>query len=64
MQNKLISFVENVLNTPLYKEIEMSRPCSDLVDLLRKKRGEIRKYQLLIFTTANISSTIKNIGVS
>lgn len=59
LQNKLISFVENVLNTPLYKEIEMSRPCSDLVDLLRKKRGEIRKYQLLIFTTANISSTIK-----
>jgi hypothetical protein len=29
-----------------------------LVDLLREKRGEIRKYQLLIFTTANISATI------
>lgn len=37
----------------------MSRSCSDLVDLLREKRSEIRKYQLLIFTTADISSTIK-----
>lgn len=59
LQNKLIYFVEDVLNTPLHKEVEMSRPCSDLVDLLREKRSEIRKYQLLIFTTANISSTIK-----
>ena len=59
LQNRLIYFVENALNTQLHKEVEMSRPCSDLVDLLREKRSEIRKYQLLIFTTANISSTIK-----
>ena len=59
MQNKLIFFVDDVLNTPLHKEVEMSRPCSDLVDLLREKRKEIHKYQLLVFTTANISATIK-----
>ena len=59
LQNKLIYFVENALNTQLHKELEMSRPCSDLVDLLREKRREIRKYQLLVFTTADISTTIK-----
>jgi len=59
LQNRLLYFVENALNTQLHKEMEMSRPCSDLVDLLREKRREIRKYQLLVFTTANISTTIK-----
>jgi len=59
LQNRLIYFVENALNTKLHREIEMSRPCSDLMDLLREKRQEIRKYQLLVFTTAHISTTIK-----
>lgn len=59
LQNKLIYFVENALNAQLYKNVEMSRTCSDLVDLLREKRNIVRKYQLLIFTTANISTTIK-----
>jgi hypothetical protein len=59
LQNRLVYFIENALNTQLHKEVEMSRPCSDLVDLIREKRSEIRKYQLLIFTTANISATIK-----
>jgi len=59
LQNRLIYFVDNTLNTQLHRNVEMSRSCSDLVDLLREKRSEIRKYQLLIFTTADISSTIK-----
>lgn len=59
LQNRLIYFIDDALNTQLYRNIEMSRSCSDLVDLLREKRKEIRKYQLLIFTTANISTTIK-----
>ncbi len=59
LQNRLIYFIDNALNTQLHRNVEMSRPCSDLVDLLREKRKEIRKYQLLILTTANISSTIK-----
>lgn len=59
LQNRLIYFVDNALNTQLHRNVEMSRSCSDLVDLLREKRNEIRKYQLLIFTTADISSTIK-----
>ena len=59
LQNRLVYFIDNALNTQLHKSVEMSRPCADLVDLLREKRKEIRKYQLLIFTTASISSTIK-----
>jgi hypothetical protein len=59
LQDKLIYFVDDILSSSLYRTMEMSRPCSDLADILREKRKEIRKYQLLIFTTANISATIK-----
>lgn len=59
LKNRLIYFIDDALNTQLHRNVEMSRPCSDLVDLLREKRKEVRKYQLLIFTTASISATIK-----
>ena len=58
LRERLSTFVDHALNSTLHREVEMSRPCSDLVDLLREKRREIRKYQLLIFTTASISATI------
>jgi hypothetical protein len=58
LQDRLVYFVDDAQNTPLHREIEMSRSCSDLIDLLREKRNEIRKYQLLIFTTANVSARI------
>jgi hypothetical protein len=58
LQERLSAFVDHALNSTLHREVEMSRPCSDLVDLLREKRIEVRKYQLLIFTTAAISTTI------
>lgn len=59
LKNRLIYFIDDALNTQLHRNVEMSRTCSDLVDLLREKRKEVRKYQLLIFTTASISATIK-----
>lgn len=55
---RLIYFIYQSLNTNLYYEVEMSRSVSDLIDFLREKRNEIRKYQLLIFTTANVGVTI------
>lgn len=58
LQDRLTYFIGDAQNTQLHRAVEMSRPCSDLVDLLREKRTEIRKYQLLIFTTASISSSI------
>lgn len=55
---RLALFVEQALNSNLYREIEMSTPCADLVDLLRLHRDRIRKYRLLIFTDAEMSGAI------
>lgn len=58
---RLVVFVNEALNTKLYREIEMSTPCADLVDLLRLQKDHIRKYRFLIFTDAEMSSSIKNL---
>ena len=60
---ELIIFLKAALTTNLYKEIEMSTPCADLVDFLRLNEKNIRKYRLLIFTDADMSSTIKTIEI-
>lgn len=56
-------FVDIATNTDLYKEIEISIPCSDLVDILRTTKDKIRKYRLFIFTDADMSSAIKMIDI-
>lgn len=56
-------FIDIATNTDLYKEIEISTPCSDLVDMLRSTRDKIRKYRLFIFTDADMSSAIKTIDI-
>ena len=58
---RLSVFIDQALNTKLYKEIEMSTPCADLVDLLRREKERIRKYRLIIFTDADVSDTLKNL---
>lgn len=58
---RLCVFVDQALNTRLYKEIEISTPCADLVDLLRREKERIRKYRLIIFTDADVSDTLKNL---
>lgn len=58
LKDRLVYFLDDVQNSSLHRDVEMSRPCYDLVDLLREKRDKIRKYQLLVFTTASISTTI------
>lgn len=60
---QLLMFLEVALRTDLYREIEISTPCADLVDLLRSKESKTRKYRLLIFTDADMSSTIKTIDI-
>ena len=60
---ELIYFLQAALTSDLYKEIEMSTPCADLVDFLRLNEKSIRKYRLLIFTDADMSSSIKNINI-
>ncbi len=58
---RLAVFVDQALNTRLYKEIEMSTPCADLIDLLRLEKERIRKYRLIIFTDADVSNTLKTL---
>lgn len=59
----LTLFIKAALTSDLYKEIEMSTPCADLVDFLRFNEKKIRKYRLLIFTDADMSSSIKSIDI-
>lgn len=56
-------FLKTALTTNLYKEIEMSTPCADLVDFLRMYAKKIRKYRFLIFTDADLSSAVKSIDI-
>lgn len=60
--SRLALFVNQALNSNLYKEIEMSTPCADLIDLLRLHRNRIRKYRFLIFTDAEMSGSIVNLN--
>ena len=54
-------FVDQALNTRLYKEIEISTPCADLVDLLRENKDRIRKYRFFVFTDADVSESLKTL---
>lgn len=63
MFKQLRYFIDIATNTDLYKEIEISTPCSDLVDMLRTTRDKVRKYRLFIFTDADMSSAIKTIDI-
>ena len=58
---QLAFFLKAAFQTNLYKEIEMSTPCSDLIDFLRVNEKAIRKYRFFIFTDADMSSALKNI---
>jgi len=58
---RLAYFVDQSLNSRLYEEIEISTPCSDLIDMLRANRNKIRKYRFFIFTDAELSGTVKTI---
>lgn len=60
---RLAIFVDQALNSRLYKEIEMSTPCADLVDLLRFEKEKIRKYRLLLFTDADVSESLRNLEI-
>jgi hypothetical protein len=60
---ELMMFLKSALTTDLYKEIEMSTPCADLVDFLRLNEKNIRKYRFLVFTDAEMSSNIKSVEI-
>lgn len=57
--SKLSYFVDQAFNSSLYKEIEISTPCSDLIDILRTNKERIRKYRFMVFTDADLSDSVK-----
>lgn len=57
-------FLYTALRTNLYREIEISTPCADLVDLLRANEKNIRKYRMLIYTDADMSSAIRTVDIN
>ncbi|KZL93938.1 AIPR family protein [Clostridium magnum] len=56
--DRLLHFVDEAYGNKLYKEIEISTPCADLVELLRTNRSRIRKYRLLLITDGYMSDRI------
>lgn len=60
---RLSVFLDQALNGLLHEEIEDSTPCSDLVDLIRERKGWTRKYKFLLFTDSIKSSSIKDLAI-
>lgn len=65
--DRLIYFVDEVYDNKYLKDIDISTPPADLIDLMRTGKDRIRKYRLLLITDGFISGRInsipaKNIG--
>ncbi|HAB3742038.1 TPA_asm: AIPR protein, partial [Salmonella enterica subsp. enterica serovar Derby] len=58
IQKRLVNFTYEARNNSLHQRIEMSRPCWDLVDLMKEKELELRKYSFHIFTSSIIPSDV------
>ncbi|GAA0719821.1 AIPR family protein [Clostridium malenominatum] len=56
--DRLLYFIDEAYGDRLYKEIEISTPCADLVELLRSNKSRIRKYRLLLITDGYMSDRI------
>lgn len=61
LHKHLLNFVHEAKDPSLHHRIEVSRPCWDLVDLIREKQLEIRKYSFMIFSTSIINFNAKKI---
>lgn len=61
--SQLKVFLYTAFHTNLYKEIEISTPCSDLVSFLRDNEKNIRRYRMLIFTDKDKSELLKNVEI-
>lgn len=59
--NRLTYFIEEVYGPKLHKQIEISTPCADLVDILRLYKTRIRKFKLFLLTDKFMSDRITNL---
>lgn len=61
--NRQLAFLDQVRLSNLYEEIEISSPVSDLIELLRAPEKPIQRINLMIFTNATISNTLKTVSI-
>lgn len=61
--SRALTFVDAAFNSNLHMEVDISLNASDLVDLLRESKKELRRIRLFLFTDASISSRIKSIEI-
>lgn len=61
--DRAMIFVDAALNSSLSRDVDISISASDLIDLLKTNKNDIRKYRVFLFTDAKTSSRIKSIDV-
>lgn len=59
--DRLVYFLDEAYGSKLYKEVEVSTPAADLIDLLRFHKDRIRKYRLILLTDGFMSGRITTI---
>ena len=64
MFKQLRNTIQVAIETDFYKDIEISTPCADLIDLLRINEKRTRRYRLLLFTDGAMSDSIKTIEIN
>lgn len=62
--DKLLYFIDEAYDQKLVKEIEVSTPVYDLVNLMRFYKAKIRKYRLILITDGLMSDRISTIAIS
>lgn len=62
--DRLLYFIQESCDGPLYRSIEPSTPAADLVETLRLNKDRTRKYKLILLTDAFMSSRITGIDSS
>lgn len=61
---RAIVFLDATLNSPLQENVDISNAAFDLIDLLKNRWKGIRKYRIFLFTDADMSQRIKNVGIN
>lgn len=61
--NRILVFVGASQDSDLYEDVDITSSASDLIDILRNKKSEIRKFRIFLITDANTSSRIKSLDI-
>lgn len=61
--SRVLVLVDAAMNSDILDETEISSAKYDLIEQLQNVRSKIRKYQIFVFTDAEMSSRIRNIKI-